>query len=164
MWRSKSSRLPGSRVGCEIYVLRLCQTCLSFRLYSHWTSLTRCQTFGVARSYFINVWCLGTIASPLTAIEVIPVLPECLRSFFTKYKQDNTARIVLVFTWRASLTNLCLHVLLLDQVAFSITEALTPGICGQELLLGWYRLCKFCFVFICCQQFVHFNSGENFDL
>ena len=103
MWRSKSSRLPGSRVGCEIYVLRLCQTCLSFRLYSHWTSLTRCQTFGVARSYFINVWCLGTIASPLTAIEVIPVLPECLRSFFYKiqarqYRKDRFSFHVASFT------------------------------------------------------------------
>ena len=80
----------------------------------------------------MNVWSLGTSASPLTAIEVIPVLPECLRSFLTKYKQDKTARIVLVFTLRASPTNLCLHVLLFDQVTFSITDALTPWMCGQE--------------------------------
>ena len=80
----------------------------------------------------MNVWSLGTSASPLTAIEVIPVLPECLRSFLTKYKQDMTARIVLVFTLRASSTNLRLHVLLFDQVAFSIADALTPWMCGQE--------------------------------
>ena len=100
--------------------------------YSHWTSLTRCQTIGAARSYFMNVWSLSTSASPLTAIEVIPVLPECLRSFLTKYKQDKTTRIVLVFALRASPTNLCLHALLFDQVTFSITDALTPWMCGQE--------------------------------
>ena len=60
--------------------------------YSHWTGLTRCQTIGAARSYFMNVWSLGTSASPLTAIEVIPVIPECLRSFVTKYKQDKTLK------------------------------------------------------------------------
>ena len=80
----------------------------------------------------MNVWSLGTSASPLTAIEVIPVLPECLRSFLTKYKQDKTARIALVFTLRASPTNLCLHVLLFDQVTFSITDALTPWMCDLE--------------------------------
>ena len=80
----------------------------------------------------MNVWSLETSASPLTAIEVIPVLPEYLRSFLTKYKQGKSARIVLVFTWRASPTNLCLHMLLFDQVAFSITHALTPWMCGQE--------------------------------
>ena len=59
--------------------------------YSHLTSLTRCQTIGAARSYFMNVWSLGTSASPLTAIELIPVVPECLRPFLTKqYKQDKT--------------------------------------------------------------------------
>ena len=100
--------------------------------FSHWNSLTRCQTIGAARSYFMNVWSLGTSASPLTAIKVIPVLLECLRSFLTKYKQDKTARIVLVFTLRASPTNLCLHVLLFDQVTFSIADALTPWMCGQE--------------------------------
>ena len=100
--------------------------------YSHWTSLTRCQTIGAARSYFMNVWSLGNSASPFTAIEVIPVLPECLRSFLPKYKQVKTTRIVLAFTWRASPTNLCLHVLLLDQVTFSITEAFTPWMCNQE--------------------------------
>ena len=100
--------------------------------YSHWTSLTRCQTIGAARSYFMNVWSLGTRASPLTAIEVIPVLPECLRSFLRKYKQDKTARIFLVFTLRASPTNLCLRVLLFDQITFSITDALTAWMCGQE--------------------------------
>ena len=90
----------------------------------------RCQTIGAARSYFMNVWSLGTSASLLTAIEVIPVLAECLRSFLTKYKQDKTARIVLVFALRASPTNLCLNVLLFDQVTFSITDALTPWMCG----------------------------------
>ena len=80
----------------------------------------------------MNVWSLGTSASLLTAIEVIPVLLECLRSFLTKYKQDKAERIVLIFTLRASPTNLCLHVLLFDQVTFSITDALTPWMCGQE--------------------------------
>ena len=80
----------------------------------------------------MNFLVFGTSASPLTAIEVIPVLPECLRSFFTKYKQDKTARIDLVFTLRASPTNLCLHVPLFDQVTFSITDVLTPWMCGQE--------------------------------
>ena len=80
----------------------------------------------------MNVSSLGTTASPLTAKEVIPVLPECLRSFLTKYKQDKPARIVLVFTCRASPTSLCLYVLLLDQVTFSTTEALTRWMCGQE--------------------------------
>ena len=110
-----------------------CRNCSSkFYTYSHWTSLARCQTTGAARSFFMNVWSLGTSASPLTFIEVIPVLPECLRSFLTKYKQDKTTRIVLVFTWRASPTNLCLHVLLFNQVTFSITDALTPWMCCQE--------------------------------
>ena len=84
------------------------------------------SNYGAARRYFMNVWSLGTSASPLTAIEVIPVPPECLRSFLTKYKQVKPKRIVSVFTSRASPTNLCLHVLLLDEVTFSITQALTP--------------------------------------
>ena len=80
----------------------------------------------------MNVWSFGTSASPLTAIEVIPVLPECLRSFLTKYKQVKPARIVSAFTSRASPTNLCLHALLLDEVTFLITQVLTPWVRGQE--------------------------------
>ena len=38
----------------------------------------------------MNVWSLWTSASPLTAIDVIQVLSECLRSFLTKHKQDKT--------------------------------------------------------------------------
>ena len=90
------------------------------------------SNYGAARSYFMNVWSLGTSASPLTAIEVIPVLHEYLTSFLTKYEQVKPARIVSVFTSRASLTNLCLHVLLLDEVTFSVTQALTPSVCGQN--------------------------------
>ena len=48
------------------------------------------SNYGAACSYFMNVWSLETSASPLTAIEVISVLPECLRSFLTRYKQDKT--------------------------------------------------------------------------
>ena len=84
------------------------------------------SNYGVAHSYFMNVWPLGTSASPLIAIEVIPVHPEYLRSFLTKYKQDKPARIVSIFMSRASPTNLCLCVLLLDEVTFSVTQALTP--------------------------------------
>ena len=119
------------------------------------------SNYGALRSCFMNAWSLGTSGSSLTAIEVIPVLPECLRSFLTKCKQVQPSRIVSVFTSRASPTNLCLHVLLLDEVTFSITQALTPV---KNLLLGWYCLYMFRFVLICYQQFVHFNSGENFDL
>ena len=54
--------------------------------------------YGATHSYFMNVWSLGTSASPLTAIEVIPVLPECLRSLLTKYKQVKLTRIISVFT------------------------------------------------------------------
>ena len=72
---------------------------------------------------------MGTSASPITALEFIPVLPECLRSFLTKYKQDKAVRIVLIFTWQI---HLCLHVLLFSQVTFSITDALTPWMYGQE--------------------------------
>ena len=43
-----------------------------------------------------------------------------------------TTKIVLVFTWRASPTNLCPHVLLLDQVTFSTTEAFTQWMCDEE--------------------------------
>ena len=48
------------------------------------------SNYRAARSYFMNVWSFGTSASSLTAQEVIAVLPECLRSFLTKYQQDKT--------------------------------------------------------------------------
>ena len=119
---------PKNQLFCDYKAI----TYLRLNSYSHWTSLTRCQTIGAACSYFMNVWSLETSASSLTAIEVIPVLPECLRSFLTKYKQDKTTTIILAFMWRASSTNLCLHVLLFDQVTISITDSLTPWMCGQE--------------------------------
>ena len=45
------------------------------------------SNYGAVHSYFMNVWSLGTSATPLTAVEVIPVFSESLRSFLTKYKQ-----------------------------------------------------------------------------
>ena len=106
--------------------------------YSHWTSLTRCQTTGAAHSYFMNVWSLETRPSPLTAIEVIPVLPEFLRSFLTKYKQVKTARIVLAFRWQA-VTDQFLYTCASVRAIFHLAEfsarndiffcLLTPTLC-----------------------------------
>ena len=107
------------------------------------------SNYEAAHSNFMNVWSFGTSASPFTAMEVIPVPPECLRSFLTKYQQVKPSRFVSVFTSRASPTNLCLHVLLLDKITFSIIQVLTPWVRGQEL-------------FIVCVSFVYPLS--NFGL
>ena len=75
---------------------------------------------------------LWVLVPALTAIEVIPVLPEWLRSFFNKIqaRQDRKNRFSFhVASFTDQFMSTCAA---FDQVTFSITDALTPWMCGQE--------------------------------